>query len=51
MLTKFITTSKIHLNQSINKLSTEEKKQRSNKKKIQGNLLIIQRQLMMSMKI
>ena len=42
---------KIRLNQSINYLSTEEKKPGLDMKKIQRNLLFIHKQLMVSMKI
>ena len=41
---------KIHRNLSINCLSTEKKKLKLNKQKIKRHLLIIHKQLMMSMK-
>ena len=50
-MTKFNCTSKIHLNQSINYLLMEEKKQGLQNKKIQKHLLIIHKQLMMFLKI
>ena len=50
-MTKFICTSKARLNQSIVYLSMEEENQGSNKQKIKNHLLIIHKQLRMSMKI
>ena len=41
---------KIHRNLSIDCLSTEKEKQKLNKQKIKRHLLIIHKQLMMSMK-
>ena len=50
MLTKFICSSKIYFNQSINYLSTKEKKEELSEQKNQRHLLIIIKQLMMFMK-
>ena len=41
MLTKFICSSKIYFNQSINYLSTKEKKEELSEQKNQRHLLII----------
>ena len=51
ILTEFFYMSKIHLNQSIDCLSMEEKKQELKNQNNQKLSLIIHKQLMMSMKI
>ena len=51
MLTKFIYTSEIHLNQRIKHLLTEEKKFGLRTKKIQRHLLFFHKKVMASMKV